>query len=138
LGGFPVYRGERDTWALEHARRILDTQQIVAMFPEGTRSRGVGLGVAKPGAARLAMEAACPVVVVSISGIQDLFRHFPRRAQVQVTIAPPIYPTESDTPLSLTDKMMYLMAQNLPPALRGVYAEVPAGFETREKTTKNA
>lgn len=123
LGGFPVYRGERDAWALEHARKILDSGQIVAMFPEGTRSRGKGLALAKPGAARLAIEAGCPVVVVSIDGIQRLFKTFPRRTLVDVVIAPPIYPDENDTPLSLTDKIMFTMAANLPPELRGVYAE---------------
>jgi 1-acyl-sn-glycerol-3-phosphate acyltransferase len=33
MGGFPVYRGERDTWAIEHARQVLRSGQIVAMFP---------------------------------------------------------------------------------------------------------
>ena len=59
MGGFPVYRGEHDTWAMEHARKVLQSGQIVAMFPEGTRSRGKGLALAKPGAARLAIEENC-------------------------------------------------------------------------------
>ena len=128
MGGFPVYRGEHDTWAMEHARKVLQSGQIVAMFPEGTRSRGKGLALAKPGAARLAIEENCPVVVLSINGIQDLFRNFPRRTLVKVVIAPPIIPTPHDHPLSLTDKMMFVMASNLPEELRGVYAERPEGF----------
>ena len=98
------------------------------MFPEGTRSRGVGLTLAKPGAARLAIEMNCPVLVVSVEGIQNLFKTFPRRTVVNVVIAPAIYPGEDDTPLSLTDKIMFTMAANLPEYLRGVYAEVPEGF----------
>jgi 1-acyl-sn-glycerol-3-phosphate acyltransferase len=128
LGGFPVYRGERDTWAIEHARKVLRAGQIVAMFPEGTRSRGNGLALAKPGAARLAIEENCPVVVLSIVGIQNLFKDFPHRTVVKVVIAPPIIPTPHDHPLSLTDKMMFVMASNLPEDLRGVYAERPKGF----------
>lgn len=128
MGAFPVYRGERDTWALEHARKILRSGQLVAMFPEGTRSRGKGLALAKPGAARLAIEEKCPVVIVSINGIQNLFKTFPRPASVKVVIAPPIYPTARDHPLSLTDKFMFAMAANLPEDLRGVYAEKPEGF----------
>lgn len=128
LGGFPVYRGERDRWALEHAHKILASGQMVAMFPEGTRSRGKGLAPARPGAARLALDAGCPVIVVAINGVQNLFKTFPRRAVVEVVIAPPIFPSEEDTPLSLTDKIMFTMAANLPPALRGVYAEHPAGW----------
>jgi 1-acyl-sn-glycerol-3-phosphate acyltransferase len=128
VGGFPVYRGERDAWAIEHARKVLRSGQIVAMFPEGTRSRGKGLALAKPGAARLAIEENCPVVVLSIDGIQNLFKNFPRRALVKVVIAPPIIPGAHDHPLSLTDKMMFVMASNLPEDLRGVYAEIPEGF----------
>jgi 1-acyl-sn-glycerol-3-phosphate acyltransferase len=128
LGAFPVYRGERDTWALDHARKVLDAGQIVAMFPEGTRSRGKGLALAKPGAAKMAIEMGCPLVVVSVDGIQNLFKGFPHRAMVNVIIAPAIFPTEDDSPLSLTDRLMFTMAQNLPLELRGVYAEVPKGF----------
>lgn len=122
LGGFPVYRGEKDAWALAHAARILQHGEIVAMFPEGTRSRGRGLALAKPGAAKLAIENGCPLVVVSISGIENLIRSIPRRTRVDVVIAPPILPTEDDSPLSLTDRMMFTMAANLPEDLRGVYA----------------
>jgi 1-acyl-sn-glycerol-3-phosphate acyltransferase len=128
MGGFPVYRGERDTWAIEHARQVLRSGQIVAMFPEGTRSRGKGLALAKPGAARLAIEENCPVVVLSVEGIQNLFKSFPRRTLVKVVIALPIIPTPHDHPLSLTDKLMFVMASNLPADLRGVYAERPEGF----------
>jgi hypothetical protein len=42
---------------------------------------------------------------------------------VKVAVAPPITPDKNDTPLSLTDKIMFTMAANLSPELRGVYAE---------------
>jgi 1-acyl-sn-glycerol-3-phosphate acyltransferase len=98
------------------------------MFPEGTRSKGKGLALARPGAAKLAIEMSCPVVVVAVDGIQHLFKKFPRRTVVQVVIAPPILPGRDESPLSLTDKLMFTMAQNLPQELRGVYAEMPKGF----------
>jgi 1-acyl-sn-glycerol-3-phosphate acyltransferase len=129
LGAFPVYRGEHDAWAIDHAREILAAGQIVAMFPEGTRSRGKGLALAKPGAARLAIEMGCPLVAVSVDGIQNLFKTFPRRTRVRVVVAPALVPTPADNPLSLTDTLMFTMAKNLPEELRGVYAEVPRGFQ---------
>ncbi|MCX6082540.1 MAG: lysophospholipid acyltransferase family protein [Chloroflexi bacterium] len=128
MGAFPVYRGERDNWALDHARKLLASDQIVAMFPEGTRSKGKGLALARPGAAKLAIEMRCPVVVVSVDGIQNLFKKFPRRTIVRVVIAPLIKPTMEESPLALTDTLMYTMAENLPPELRGVYSERPKGF----------
>jgi 1-acyl-sn-glycerol-3-phosphate acyltransferase len=129
MGAFPVYRGERDTWALEHARQVLASGQLVAMFPEGTRSRGKGLALAKPGAAKLAIEMSCPVLVVSIDGIQRIFKTFPRRTVVNVVIAPLIVPRPDESPVSLTDHIMFTMAANLPESLRGVYAEIPKGFK---------
>lgn len=131
MGGFPVYRGEHDTWAMEHARKVLRSGQIVAMFPEGTRSRGKGLALAKPGAARLAIEEKCPIVTISIDGIQNLFKTFPHPTRINVKIAPPIYPGLQDHPLSLTDKFMFVMASNLPEDLRGIYEEKPKGFRQK-------
>lgn len=125
MGGFPVYRGEGDAWALEHSTRLLAAGQLLAMFPEGTRSRGRGLAVAKTGAARLAIDAGVPIVTVSIDGSQRFFKQFPRRNRVQVVIAPPIVPQPGETAISLTDRMMYSMAASLPPELRGVYADNP-------------
>ncbi len=129
LGAFPVYRGERDQWALDHSRAILSAGQLLAMFPEGTRSKGRGLGLAKPGAAKLAIEMNVPIIVVSVDGIEHFFKRLPRSTKVTVTISPPLYPTKNDSPLSLTDKIMFTMAASLPPNLRGIYAELPKGFE---------
>lgn len=47
VGAFPVNRGEKDTWALRHAAKVLAHGQTLGMFPEGTRSKGKGLRVAK-------------------------------------------------------------------------------------------
>ena len=128
MGAFPIYRGEHDTWAMNHARELLASGKLVAMFPEGTRSGGKGLALARPGAAKLAIEMNCPLVTVSITGIQNLFRNFPHRTLVWVVIAPPIWPKRDDSPLSLTDTLMYTMAKNLPQELQGVYAARPRGF----------
>lgn len=125
MGGFPIYRGERDSWALDHATRILAAGQLLAMFPEGTRSRGRGLAVAKTGVARLALETNAPIITASIDGSQRFFKQFPRRNPVRIVIAPPIYPNRAESPISLTERVMYSLAANLPPDLRGVYAQAP-------------
>jgi 1-acyl-sn-glycerol-3-phosphate acyltransferase len=128
LGAFPVYRGEKDTWALRHARKVLDHGQTLGMFPEGTRSKGKGLGVAKTGTARLAIEVHCPIVPMAVSGSDRFFRSFPRRTPVRVTFLPPLLPKPGETPLALTDRLMFALASALPEEMRGVYAEVPKGF----------
>ncbi|HBY08941.1 MAG TPA: 1-acyl-sn-glycerol-3-phosphate acyltransferase [Chloroflexi bacterium] len=129
LGAFPVQRGERDDWALAHAHKVLAQQQVLAMFPEGTRSKGRGLRPGKTGVAHFALEAGCPILPVAITGTEKVLKHFPQRAAVTVTFGEPIYPQKGENPLALTDRLMFTLAGMLPPELRGVYAERPRGFD---------
>ena len=128
LGAFPVNRGQKDQWAIQHAQKVLEHGQVLAIFPEGTRSKGRGLRSAKTGAARLALTAQCPIVPVAVEGTHRMFKKFPRRTHVHVQIGEPLYPKPDETILGLTDRMMFTIAEMLPPELRGVYAHRPAGF----------
>lgn len=128
MGGFPVYRGERDEWAVRHARRVLENGKVLGLFPEGTRTRGKGLRTAKTGVARLAQAAGCPILPVAIHGPQYMFRHFPRRTEICITMGEVISPQPNETVLNLTDRVMFAIADLLPPEARGVYAHRPSGF----------
>ena len=121
LCAFPVFRGEKDEWAIMHSKRILTAGQVLGMFPEGTRSRGHGLKVAKTGAARLAIELGCPIVPMGIDGSHTFFKQFPRRNLVRVNIGEPVWPDPGELPIGLTDRVMFQLATNLPAELRGVY-----------------
>ena len=129
LSGFPVNRGEKDLWAMRHAAKVLSHGQTLGMFPEGTRSKGKGLNVAKTGAARLALDAQCPILPMAVSGSDQFFKRFPHRARVQIRLLPPIWPKPEETAVALTDRMMFTLARALPEEMRGVYAEAPRGFE---------
>ena len=128
LGGFPVQRGVSDQWALTHARKVLDKGLILAMFPEGTRSKNRGLSVAKTGAARLAIEKDIPIIPLAHYGSDKLFTRFPHRSGVHLFVSPPIFPEVDDDPLSLTDRVMFTLASYLPQKMRGAYSVLPAGF----------
>jgi 1-acyl-sn-glycerol-3-phosphate acyltransferase len=130
LSGFPVNRSDRDLWAMRHAAKVLNHGQTLGMFPEhGTRSKGKGLAVAKTGTARLAIEAAWPIVPMIVVGSDQLFKRFPRRTRVKIALLQPLMPKPGESPLALTDRLMFTLAQALPEEMRGVYAEVPKGFE---------
>jgi 1-acyl-sn-glycerol-3-phosphate acyltransferase len=129
LGGFPVYRSAGDEWALRHAERVLQAGEVLGMFPEGTRSKGKGLKPAKTGVARLALAMGCPIQPVALHGPQYMFKQIRRRrTEVTVTFGEPIYPEEEDSPLSLTDQLMFAMAAMLPIEMRGTYRSRPPGF----------
>ena len=131
LSGFPVNRGEMDLWAMRHAAKVLAHGQTLGMFPEGTRSKGRGLKVAKTGSARLAIEAHCPILPIAIVGSDQFFKRFPRRTLVQITLLQPLLPKLGENPLALTDRLMFTLAQGLPEEMRGVYAQVPEGFKIK-------
>jgi 1-acyl-sn-glycerol-3-phosphate acyltransferase len=128
LGSFPVNRGMGDEWAIRHARKILERGQVLGIFPEGTRSKTRGLAIARSGAARLALAAGCPVVPLAIDGTQRMFKRFAQRNCVMIRIGSPIYPEPDMSPLDMTDRMMFGMADLLPAEMRGAYAHRPSGF----------
>lgn len=129
LGAFPVQRGGRDEWALNHARKVLDQKQVLAIFPEGTRSKGRGLRPAKTGAAHFALDANCPIVPVAVIGTEKMFNQFPKRTQITIQVGTPILPEEGESAPALTDRLMFTLAEMLPLELRGVYVERPKGFD---------
>lgn len=128
LGAFPVYRGEKDQWAMHHAQRVLEHEQTLGMFPEGTRNKSRGLGVAKTGTARLSIENGAPIVPMLVVGSDQFFKKIPHRARVTIKLLPPLVSLPGETPLALTDRLMFTMAASLPEEMRGVYAEIPKGF----------
>lgn len=129
LGAFPVHRGQRDPWAIHHAGKVLEHGQMLVIFPENTRSRRLGLRPGKTDAARLAIHRQCPIVPVGLEDNQDKSKRFPRRTHINLVIGKPIYPDGDESALSLTDRMMFTIADLLPEELRGVYAIKPIGFE---------
>ena len=82
-GGFRVRRGEGDVEAIGTAVRLCREGHVVVMFPEGTRRKK---GLRKrhrarwhSGAARIAIEAAVPLVPAAIAGADRLSRLGPLR-----------------------------------------------------------
>src|SRR5579871_6867211 len=68
-GVFPVRRGARDEEAFITAEAILERSGVVAMYPEGGRSRtGLLAERARPGIGRLVLDTGAPVVPIAIYG----------------------------------------------------------------------
>jgi acyl carrier protein len=81
---------------LEDSRALTGTVgsgRVVAFFPEGRRSRGVGLEPFHMGAFVVAADAGVPVVPVALRGTRRILpvgRIMPRRGPIRVTIAPAV------------------------------------------------
>ncbi|MDR2313978.1 MAG: 1-acyl-sn-glycerol-3-phosphate acyltransferase [Spirochaetaceae bacterium] len=66
------------------------------IFPEGTRSRGRGLGAFHPGALKLATQSEAVIVPLAIAGSYEVFEkhHLVNTVPVFVSFLPPIRPEE--------------------------------------------
>jgi 1-acyl-sn-glycerol-3-phosphate acyltransferase len=84
-GVFPIRRGYRDEEAFITAYSILDRGGCVLIYAEGGRSRTGGLGEAKPGVGRMALESGVPVVPVAIHGSSGV-RGWKRLSFPKVTV----------------------------------------------------
>jgi 1-acyl-sn-glycerol-3-phosphate acyltransferase len=90
VGAFRVQRGQADTEAMRTSLAILRDGGVLAMFPQGTRSKkGRRRKLAPkphPGAARIALQAGVPIIPVAIKGTDRLLALGPFR----VTFGPAI------------------------------------------------
>lgn len=83
LGAFPVRRGSGDRKALKKAIEILQEGKVLAIFPEGTRSRDGRLGKAHPGAALIALKGNANIVPAAIIGPYRFF------GKIRIVFGPP-------------------------------------------------
>jgi len=63
-----------------------------------------------------------------VDGTQHLLKGLPRRTRVDITLSRPMFPHPGEPALDFTDRLMFALAELLPPQLRGVYAVHPKDF----------
>ena len=130
-GAFPVRRFSGDIGALRVAHNYLRNNEVVLMFPEGTRSRGAGMRPALPGAAMVAVLAKAPVVPVAITGsritLPGIFWQWATRGrpQIRVEFGEPFvmegHRADGKGAQAATDAIMRRIAAMLPEDYRGAY-----------------
>ena len=131
LAGFiPVRRFEGDLAALRKAEETLRQNQVLGMFPEGTRSRKPGLGKGQPGTAMIALRTGAPIVPVGVTGTEGVAvpRSFFRITRVGVVFGKPFEVSKgqrlkAELVEQCTERIMREIAALLPEEYRGVYAE---------------
>ncbi|MFB6347345.1 MAG: lysophospholipid acyltransferase family protein [bacterium] len=93
LHSFPVRRGVLDTTALRTAVELLQSGNLVLMFPEGTRSSDGRLQEARPGVGKIVAEAGATVVPGYVSGTHRAMGKgsvFPKPVKTSVTFGDPL------------------------------------------------
>jgi len=129
-GAIPVRRGETDLAALRRSLAVLDDGAILAIAPEGTRSRSGRLQKARAGVVSLALRSGAPILPLAFYGGEQLGRNLRRLRRTPFHIAVGeafrLEPGEGrltqEKRQELADEIMYRLAALLPPEYRGEYA----------------
>lgn len=126
-------RYDADFSALREVIRRLRQGEVLAISPEGTRSKSETLASGKLGAAYLAAKTKLPVVPVALMGTEDRvvkerLKRF-QRLDIKIYLGDPFYlpPMERENRDAYlhaqTDEIMCRIAVMLEPKYRGVYTD---------------
>jgi len=137
VNGIWINREQADLKALRAASNLLEQGGLLGIAPEGTRSKTGGLMQAKTGVAYLAERSRVPVIPVAIWGSEKAVSQLRRlrRPELHIRFGEPfLLPALGRGERSLglqrnTDEIMRRIAEMLPPAYRGVYADKPVEDE---------
>ena len=130
VGVHPVDREGAGVEAIRWNLVLLKKDMPIVLFPEGTRSRGGGMGRGHPGVAYVASKSGAPLLPVAITGTENIPAYwrmpFPLcRLSVRIgePFSLPVMEGKLSRPIlqSLTDMIMYRIANLLPPEYRGYY-----------------
>ena len=126
---FPYDRTAASTDTIRTLLGLLDEDRVVAVFPEGTRSKNHALQEAEIGIVYLALKSQAPILPVGVTGTQKLRgwrMPFPL-CTLTANIGPPftLPVVEGRTPRPVMQDMLRMImervAMQLPPEFRGVY-----------------
>lgn len=137
-GGIPLKRGSADIGAIRLGLEVLETDTILAVAPEGTRSGDGVLGKGHPGVVIMALRSGAPLLPMASyrhEGFWDNIRHL-RRTDFRIAVGQPFTLQANGVPVTrevrqqMIDEIMYQMAALLPPPYRGAYANLSDATET--------
>jgi 1-acyl-sn-glycerol-3-phosphate acyltransferase len=134
VGAIPLQRHSADIAAVRSAIRRLQAGEIIIISPEGTRSGHGRLQRAHPGVVLLALRSGAALQPVAYHGSEryrDDWRRV-RRTDFRISVGRPFHlnpgaeRVSRATRAQMLDEMMYQLAALLPPANRGIYADLSA------------
>ncbi len=130
-GAIPVRRGEADVEAIRRCLAVLQAGDILAVAPEGTRSRDGRLLRAQPGVAMLALRSGAPILPIGHWGGEQFTSNLKRlrRTRFHVRVGRPFVVetngerVTAEIRQAIADEIMTQIAALLPEEYRGFYAD---------------
>jgi len=144
-GLIPVRRGEGDTSALRRAIKALEDGYIFGIAPEGTRNKTGQLKRAHPGAVMLAVHSGAPILPIVHWGGENFLKNLPRfkRTDFHIRVGEPFrlkldgVKVTREIRQQIVDEMMLRLAELLPPAYHGAYANIINNEKVLTETIEN-
>lgn len=136
-----IDRTKADFTAMKRIMTELKNGNIIALAPEGTRSKTQALLQGKEGVTLIASKTHMPLISVSVIGTENWeneIKHF-RKPRITLRYGPlyqlpPIDPDNREESLrKATDEVMCRIAANLPDHYHGFYKDYPRIKELREE-----
>jgi 1-acyl-sn-glycerol-3-phosphate acyltransferase len=131
-GAIPIRRGEADIEAMRKSLEALEKGYILAISPEGTRSKTGILLKAHPGVVTLALRSGVPLLPMAHWGGENFSTNIKRlkrtdfhiRVGKQFKLDPGGERVTREVRQQMLAEMMYRLAALLPEAYRGVYNDL--------------
>ncbi len=126
----PVRRGEVDLDAFRSSLGVLGSEGILAVAPEGTRSRDGSLLRGRPGVVIMALHSGASIFPIAHWGAEKFntnLKHL-KRTDFHIRTGQPFYLNASGKKVTgkvrqeIVDEIMFQIAALLPPEYRGEYA----------------
>lgn len=130
--GIPIDRKIADFTAFDLAYKALENDKILAVAPEGTRTKDGQLIQAKPGIAMLAIKAGVPILPIAYYGHEDFLTCLKRlqRAPMTIKVGAPFSINLNGKAKSkslmqdVADEIMIEIAKLMPEEYRGYYSDL--------------
>ena len=136
----PVDRNNMGRSTMEACFKVLDEGNILAIAPEGTRSKDGTLQEGKGGVAFIAHKKASPMIPVVVMGFTQAKASLKRLRRPTITIkVGPVFEVkqkggrlDADNRQLLADEIMLRLAQLMPEEMRGHYKDRQMMFQLTE------
>lgn len=129
LGAIPVRRGEADREAMRSARAVIETGEMMIVFPEGTRQSGTTVDGVFDGTAYLANKTKAPIIPIGIAGTEAAMGSGTRgikRVPCAIVVGAPIEPPEG----RMSRPALAAFSEGVTEALQAVFDEAQALTES--------
>jgi 1-acyl-sn-glycerol-3-phosphate acyltransferase len=124
LGAFPVHRESADREALRRAERVLESGEVLILFPEGERRSGPVIENLHEGVAFLAARTGATVIPVGIGGSASVMpkgSKIPRPRHIHLEVGTAIAPPERSGSGRIPRSRIHLLTEELTDALQILY-----------------